>query len=190
MAAKSMRAHKILFSPMMITNKLRLRPIRTHHQREQRRNEHLSKSKLFMQPICLTCIHQRNTMNYHVARHNIYIVFSARKYGKWWLQCFLTGIERVLLGFRDDYGIVRRIQPLLIKDIESRAVRFMLYMIDLLSIAHVLCLVSSVLQFNSALGVQVRFWHFFMNSVRLFVKQLPKIISMMIGLGLMERKYS
>ena len=50
------------------------------------------------------------------------IVSSARKYGKWWSQCFLTGIERILLGFRDDFGIVRHIQPLLIKDIETRAV--------------------------------------------------------------------
>ncbi|CAF0822448.1 unnamed protein product [Rotaria sordida] len=46
---------------------------------------------------------------------------TARKYGKWWSQCFLTGIEQILLGFRDDYGIVRQIQPLLIKDIETRA---------------------------------------------------------------------
>ncbi|CAF4671546.1 unnamed protein product, partial [Rotaria magnacalcarata] len=44
-------------------------------------------------------------------------------YGKWWSQCFLTGIEQILLGFRDDYGVVRQIQPLLIKDIETRAVR-------------------------------------------------------------------
>jgi len=50
--------------------------------------------------------------------------FSARKYAKWWSQCFLTGIEQILLGFRDDYGIVRQMQPLLIKDIETRAVRF------------------------------------------------------------------
>ncbi len=51
-------------------------------------------------------------------------IFSARKYAKWWSQCFLTGIEQILLGFRDDYGIVRQMQPLLIKDIETRAVRF------------------------------------------------------------------
>ncbi len=35
----------------------------------------------------------------------------------------MTGIEQILLGFRDDYGIVRQIQPLLVKDIETRAVR-------------------------------------------------------------------
>jgi hypothetical protein len=51
-------------------------------------------------------------------------IFSARKYAKWWSQCFLTGIEQILLGFRDDYGIVRQMQPLLIKDIETRAVRY------------------------------------------------------------------
>ena len=36
----------------------------------------------------------------------------------------MTGIEQILLGFRDEYGIVRQVQPLLIKDIETRAVRF------------------------------------------------------------------
>ncbi len=51
------------------------------------------------------------------------IIFSGRKYGKWWSQCFLTGIEQILLGFRDNYGMVREIHPLLIKDIETRAVR-------------------------------------------------------------------
>ena len=49
----------------------------------------------------------------------------ARKYAKWWSQCFLTGIEQILLGFRDDYGVVRQMQPLLIKDIETRAVRLL-----------------------------------------------------------------
>lgn len=48
--------------------------------------------------------------------------FRARKYAKWWSQCYLTGIERILLGFRDDSGVVRRIQTLSTKDIETRAV--------------------------------------------------------------------
>lgn len=46
---------------------------------------------------------------------------TARKYAKWWSQCYLTGIEQILLGFRDDYGAVRQMQTLLIKDIETRA---------------------------------------------------------------------
>ena len=62
-------------------------------------------------------------MTYSNKKKYYSIVFSARKYAKWWSQCFLTGIEQILLGFRDDYGIVRQIQPLLIKDIETRAVR-------------------------------------------------------------------
>ena len=52
-------------------------------------------------------------------------IFSARKYAKWWSQCYLTGIERILLGFRDDYGIVRQMKILSIKDIETRAVSFL-----------------------------------------------------------------
>jgi len=46
---------------------------------------------------------------------------TSRKYGKWWSQCYLTGIEQMLIGFRDSSGIVRQIQPLLIKDIQTRA---------------------------------------------------------------------
>ncbi|CAF3835472.1 unnamed protein product [Rotaria magnacalcarata] len=58
-------------------------------------------------------IYAKNMLDLHTS--------TARKYGKWWSQCFLTGIEQILLGFRDDYGVVRQIQPLLIKDIETRA---------------------------------------------------------------------
>jgi hypothetical protein len=39
-----------------------------------------------------------------------------------WQQCFLAGINHMLLGFRNDYGIVDCLQPLSIKDIEIRAV--------------------------------------------------------------------
>ncbi|CAF3339689.1 unnamed protein product [Rotaria socialis] len=58
-------------------------------------------------------IYAKNMLDLHTS--------TAHKYGKWWSQCFLTGIEQILLGFRDDYGVVRQIQPLLIKDIETRA---------------------------------------------------------------------
>ena len=64
-----------------------------------------------------------NNVREIIKYNKIYLNFSARKYAKWWSQCFLTGIEQILLGFRDDYGIVRQMQPLLIKDIETRAVR-------------------------------------------------------------------
>lgn len=46
---------------------------------------------------------------------------SSRKYAKWWQQCYLAGINHMLLGFRNDYGIVERLQPLGVKDIEIRA---------------------------------------------------------------------
>ncbi len=58
----------------------------------------------------------------------------------------MTGIEQILLGFRDDYGIVRQMQPLLIKDIETRAVRFSIKII----------LIKNIL-FSSVHGVQVHF---------------------------------
>lgn len=39
-----------------------------------------------------------------------------------WQQCYLAGIHHMLLGFRNDYGIVEYLQPLSVKDIEIRAV--------------------------------------------------------------------
>ncbi len=79
----------------------------------------------------------------------------------------MTGIEQILLGFRDDYGVVRQIQPLLVKDIETRAVR------------HLHLSIHSNAFLSSEHGVQVQFLHFSMNFVYLFVRQLPKIISKM-----------
>ena len=79
----------------------------------------------------------------------------------------MTGIEQILLGFRDDCGIVRQMQPLLIKDIETRAVRH----------SHLFFHLNIFL--SSEHGVQVQFLHFSMNSAHLLVKQLRKIISKM-----------
>ena len=39
-----------------------------------------------------------------------------------WQQCYLAGINHMLLGFRNDYGIIESLQPLGVKDIEIRAV--------------------------------------------------------------------
>lgn len=79
-----------------------------------------------MHRICWNYIRQREANTRLFFRLNdvlFFFVCSARKYAKWWSQCYLTGIEQILLGFRDDYGIVRQMQTLLIKDIETRAVR-------------------------------------------------------------------
>ncbi|CAF3515615.1 unnamed protein product [Adineta steineri] len=46
---------------------------------------------------------------------------SSRKYSKWWQQCYLAGINHMLLGFRNNYGVVEYLQPLCTKDIEIRA---------------------------------------------------------------------
>jgi hypothetical protein len=76
-----------------------------------------------MHRICWNYIHQREELRKKNSGEEYLFMFRARKYSKWWSQCFLTGIEQILLGFRDDYGVVRQIQPLLVKDIETRAVR-------------------------------------------------------------------
>jgi hypothetical protein len=44
-----------------------------------------------------------------------------------WQQCFLAGINHMLLGFRNDYGIVEYLQPLGVKDIEIRAVDIFIF---------------------------------------------------------------
>ncbi|CAF3835847.1 unnamed protein product [Rotaria magnacalcarata] len=54
-------------------------------------------------------------MNYHA------VFLRSRKYAKWWQQCYLAGINHMLLGFRNDYGVVECLQPLGVKDIEMRA---------------------------------------------------------------------
>lgn len=47
---------------------------------------------------------------------------SLRKYKlmKWWSQAYLTGIPRVVCGFRDDYGIVRSLQTFEVTDMPSK----------------------------------------------------------------------
>jgi RAT1-interacting protein len=41
------------------------------------------------------------------------------KYAKWWIQSFLAGIQTMIIGFRDDNGIVNKLLPLNISRIES-----------------------------------------------------------------------
>jgi RAT1-interacting protein len=43
------------------------------------------------------------------------------KYAKWWIQSFLTGIQTMIIGFRDDNGIVNKVSPLNISQIEEAA---------------------------------------------------------------------
>ncbi|CAF1028967.1 unnamed protein product, partial [Adineta ricciae] len=73
-------------------------------------NSKLKKKRTFVE---IKVVYAENMLELHTS--------TARKYAKWWSQCFLTGIEQILLGFRNEYGIVRQIHPLLIKDIETRA---------------------------------------------------------------------
>ena len=54
---------------------------------------------------------------------NIGFIFKTIESSRW-QQCYLAGINHMLLGFRDDYGIVNLLQPLSTKDIEIRAVNF------------------------------------------------------------------
>ena len=38
------------------------------------------------------------------------LLYSRFKLIKWWAQSFLIGIEKVIGGFRDDDGVVRRLE--------------------------------------------------------------------------------
>ncbi|CAF3339487.1 unnamed protein product [Rotaria sp. Silwood1] len=42
-----------------------------------------------------------------------------RKFAKWWIQCFLVGIKTMVIGLRDNNGIVNSLAPLNIEDIEK-----------------------------------------------------------------------
>ncbi|CAF0725253.1 unnamed protein product [Rotaria sordida] len=42
-----------------------------------------------------------------------------RKFAKWWIQCFLVGIKTMVIGLRDNNGIVNSLTPLHITDIET-----------------------------------------------------------------------
>jgi len=40
-------------------------------------------------------------------------------FAKWWIQCFLVGIKTMVIGLRDNNGIVNKLSPLNISDIEQ-----------------------------------------------------------------------
>ena len=42
---------------------------------------------------------------------------------KWWAQSFLVGIERVVVGFRDDEGVVHRLHAYATKQLPKQQVR-------------------------------------------------------------------
>ncbi|UJR33888.1 hypothetical protein I4U23_021309 [Adineta vaga] len=44
-----------------------------------------------------------------------------RKFAKWWIQCFLVGIKNMVIGLRDNNGIVNTLCPLDIAHIERSA---------------------------------------------------------------------
>ncbi|CAF3736466.1 unnamed protein product [Adineta steineri] len=44
-----------------------------------------------------------------------------RKFAKWWIQCFLVGIKTMIIGLRDDNGIVNTLTPLNISQMEQAA---------------------------------------------------------------------
>lgn len=47
--------------------------------------------------------------------------FCRYKLLKWWLQSFLAGIPRIICGFRDDHGIVRKLENFDVKGIPKMA---------------------------------------------------------------------
>ena len=45
--------------------------------------------------------------------------FVERKMPKFWAQCYLVGIESLLVGFRDDFGVVKDLQFLATREMQS-----------------------------------------------------------------------
>ena len=79
-------------------------------------------------------------------------------------------MNHMLLGFRNDYGIVEYLQPLGVKDIEIHAVDQLIEK----TFESIECIFRKH-------GVLVRLYHFSKNSVHLFDEQSPKIGRMTIG---------
>lgn len=48
--------------------------------------------------------------------HNI---FRKLKTIRWWCQSFLTGVETILCGFRDDSGIVEQLKTYRVNDLPN-----------------------------------------------------------------------
>jgi hypothetical protein len=40
---------------------------------------------------------------------------------KWWLQCFLAGIETIVVGFRDDHGVVHTVDQMRVANLPKQA---------------------------------------------------------------------
>jgi len=52
-------------------------------------------------------------------KHNI--SFAKYKLLKYWIQCFLVGVQEVIVGYRDQAGNLKKIEHLKVKDIPRRA---------------------------------------------------------------------
>ncbi|KAK6041255.1 RAI1 like protein [Cooperia oncophora] len=57
-------------------------------------------------------------------RHALEGTFWKQKSMKWWLQSFLIGIRDIVVGYRDDDGIVTKLRELLEEDGEACLVRY------------------------------------------------------------------
>lgn len=53
-------------------------------------------------------------------RHSLEGMFWKQKSMKWWLQSFLVGIDHIIVGYRDDNGIVKKVEPLQICELPDR----------------------------------------------------------------------
>ena len=42
----------------------------------------------------------------------IHVLFTRFKLIKWWIQSFLVGIPEIICGYRDDDGVVHRLESL------------------------------------------------------------------------------
>lgn len=59
--------------------------------------------------------------NRHVANRYQLNNLIKFKYRKWWCQCFMAGIQDLLVGFRNDNGIVSELQHLRVSELSSAA---------------------------------------------------------------------
>ncbi|KAJ1368593.1 hypothetical protein KIN20_029756 [Parelaphostrongylus tenuis] len=53
-------------------------------------------------------------------RHALEGAFWKQKSLKWWLQSFLVGIDHIIVGYRDDNGIVKKVESVQISELPKR----------------------------------------------------------------------
>lgn len=85
--------------------------------------------------------------------------FYRHKALKWWLQSFLVGIGRIVVGYRDDDGFVRQVRPMRVNDIASNSKDYWAGAVCFNFLRSVLTLLKEQLSVNDLGAVYLLEWN-------------------------------